>query len=94
MRAGDKTSIGAGMANGLDGPNKTVHNEIQKLRANFCNGCGIAAVTAGVLLPVFKQIQSPDWLGWLSVAIFGSICLSIGLLCHAVARIYIFKIKE
>ena len=82
------------MANGLDGPNKAVHNEIQKLRANFLNGCGIAAVAAGLILPAFKQIQSPGWLGWLPVAIFGALCLSVGLLCHAVARIYIFKIKE
>jgi hypothetical protein len=82
------------MASGLDGPNKTVHNEIQKLRANFCNGCGIAAVAAGLILPVLRQFQSPDWLGWLPVAIFGSVGLSVGLICHSIARIYIFKIKE
>ena len=82
------------MAKDLDGPSKTIHNEIQKLRANFCNGCGIAAVAAGLILPVLKQIQSPDWLGWLAVAIFGAIGLGVGLFCHSVARIYIFKLKE
>jgi hypothetical protein len=82
------------MAGDLDGPSKVVHNEIQKLRANFLNGCGIAAVAAGLILPAIKQIQSPDWLGWIPVAIFGAVCLCFGLLCHAVARIYIFRIKE
>jgi uncharacterized membrane protein YjfL (UPF0719 family) len=77
----------------LDGPNKTVHNEIQKLRA--CNGCGIAAVAAGLILPALKQIQSlPDWIGWVPVASFGAVGLSVGLICHSVARFYILKLKE
>ncbi|MHC2627062.1 hypothetical protein ACVIW2_009094 [Bradyrhizobium huanghuaihaiense] len=78
----------------LDGPNKTVHNEIQKLRASFCNGWGIAAVAAGLILPVLKQIQTSDWLGWLPVAVFAGIGLGVGLFCHSIARIYIFKLKE
>ncbi|WP_271605650.1 hypothetical protein [Bradyrhizobium sp. CCBAU 11434] len=73
---------------------KTVHNEIQKLRANFCNGCGIAAVAAGLILPVLKQVQSPDWIGWLAVAALGAAGLSVGLLCHSIARIYILKLKD
>jgi hypothetical protein len=78
----------------LDGPNKTVHNEIQKLRASFCNGCGIAAVAAGLILPVLKQFQSPDWIGWVLVAFYGALGLSVGLICHSVARFYILKLKE
>jgi hypothetical protein len=83
------------MAEDLEGSNKTVHNEIQKLRANFCNGCGVAAAATGFIIPFLKQVQSPDdWKGWVPVAVFGGIGISVALLCHAVGRIYIFKIKE
>lgn len=82
------------MTDNLDAPNLTAHNEIQKLRANFCNGCGIAAVAAGLIIPVLTQMQSSDWLGWGRVAAFGICGVGIGLLCHSIGRIYVFKIKE
>jgi uncharacterized membrane protein YjfL (UPF0719 family) len=80
----------------LDGPNKTAHNEIQKLRANFCNGCGIAAAAAGIIIPLVKQFQEPadKWIGWVQVALFGVMALSLALFCHSIGRIYILKIKE
>ena len=83
------------MTNDLDGPNKTVHNEIQMLRANFCNGCGIAAAATGFIVPFLKQMQTPDnWPNWVSIALYGSIGISVALLCHSIARVYIFEMKE
>jgi hypothetical protein len=83
------------MAEKLNGPNKTVHNEIQKLRATFCNGCGIAAAATGFIIPFLQQVRTPDnWVGWIPIALFGSIGISVALICHSVARIYIFRIKE
>jgi cytochrome b subunit of formate dehydrogenase len=78
----------------LDGPNKTVHNEIQKLRANFLNGCGIAAGATGVIIPFLQQLHSQDNWQWIPFAVYGSIGIAIALLCHSLARIYIFKIRE
>jgi hypothetical protein len=50
------------MADDLEGPNKTVHNEIQKLRATFCNAAGITAATAGFVLPIMRLFQEPgNW---------------------------------
>jgi hypothetical protein len=34
-----------------------------------------------VVLPVLKQIQSPDWIGWLPLTLYGFLGLGIGFPC-------------
>ena len=82
------------MARDLDGASKTVHSEIQKLRASFFNGCGIAAVAAGFLVPAAKAWATPGWLALLPAAGYGLFGLTIGYLFHSIASCYILKIKE
>ena len=73
-----------------------VHNEIQKLRASFFNGCGIASGDAGVVIPFLQFMQQSTMSGEyftkaLISVVFG---MSLGGLFHSIARIYIYKMKE